>query len=59
MYQYFSQFGEKSCVVGDLRLYLNLLTPMGKQQLIQKVSNKIANCIIQIKVIIHLYDILF
>lgn len=59
MYQYFSQFGEKSCVVGDLRLYLHLLTPMGKQQLIQKVSNKIANCIIHIKVTIHLYDILF
>lgn len=40
MYQYFSQFGEKICVVGDLRLYLHLLTSTGKQQLIQKVSNK-------------------
>lgn len=40
MCQYFSQFGEKSCVVGDLRLYLHLLTPTGKQDLIQKVTNK-------------------
>lgn len=42
MYQYFSQFGEKGCVVGDLRLYIHLLTPTGKLQLLQKVSNKIA-----------------
>lgn len=41
MHQYFSQFGEKGCVVGDLRLYLDLLTPTGKSQLLQKVSEKI------------------
>jgi len=44
MHQYFSQFGEKGCVVGDLRLYLNLLTPKFKFELFEKVrkqSNKI------------------
>lgn len=53
MYQYFSQFGEKSCIVGNLRSYLHLLTPTGKQQLIQKVINKIIKQIIHIKIIIH------
>ncbi|XP_017891294.1 N-alpha-acetyltransferase 25, NatB auxiliary subunit [Ceratina calcarata] len=42
MHQYFSQFGEKSCVVGDLRIYLNLLTPAGKQQLLQKIEVDVA-----------------
>lgn len=41
MYQYFSQFGEKICVVGDLRLYLHLLTSTGKQQLIQKIEEDV------------------
>lgn len=37
MHQYFSQFGEKGCVVSDLRLYLNILTPKGKAELLEKV----------------------
>ncbi|XP_076755634.1 phagocyte signaling impaired isoform X1 [Xylocopa sonorina] len=41
MYQYFSQFGEKSCVVGDLRIYLHLLTSTGKQQLLQKIEQDV------------------
>lgn len=45
MHQYFSQFGEKDCVVGDLRLYLDLLTPAGRLQLLQKVRNKVAETI--------------
>ncbi|XP_015437860.1 PREDICTED: N-alpha-acetyltransferase 25, NatB auxiliary subunit [Dufourea novaeangliae] len=41
MYQYFSQFGEKDCVVGDLRLYLNLLTPADKLELLQKIEKDV------------------
>ena len=41
MQQYFSQFGEKGCVVGDLRLYLDLLTPTGKSQLLQKIEEDV------------------
>nr|XP_012136081.1 PREDICTED: N-alpha-acetyltransferase 25, NatB auxiliary subunit isoform X1 [Megachile rotundata] len=41
MYQYFSKFGEKDCIVGDLRLYLDLLTPTGKQQLLQKIEEDV------------------
>lgn len=37
MHQYFTQFGEKGCVVSDLRLYLNILTPKGKTELIERV----------------------
>lgn len=37
MREYFAQFGEKGCVVGDLRLYLNLLTPKMKIELFEKV----------------------
>lgn len=37
MRQYFAQFGEKGCVVGDLRLYLNLLTSKTKFELFEKV----------------------
>lgn len=40
MHQYFSQFGEKACVVSDLRLYLNLLTPKGKLELLEKVRKR-------------------
>lgn len=40
MHQYFSQFGEKGCVVSDLRLYLNLLTPKEKLELLTKVSER-------------------
>ncbi|XP_053986052.1 N-alpha-acetyltransferase 25, NatB auxiliary subunit [Hylaeus anthracinus] len=41
MHQYFSQFGEKDCVVGDLRLYLDLLTPTGRSQLLQKIEEDV------------------
>ncbi|XP_024887489.1 N-alpha-acetyltransferase 25, NatB auxiliary subunit [Temnothorax curvispinosus] len=41
MHQYFSQFGEKGCVVGDLRLYLNLLTPKSKFELFEKIEEDI------------------
>ena len=41
MHQYFSQFGEKDCVVGDLRLYLDLLTPAGRLQLLQKIDEDV------------------
>ncbi|CAK9820354.1 N-alpha-acetyltransferase 25, NatB auxiliary subunit [Anthophora plagiata] len=41
MYQYFSQFGEKGCVVGDLRLYIHLLTSTGKLQLLQKIEEDV------------------
>lgn len=37
MHQYFSYFGEKGCVVSDLRLYLNILTPKGKMELLERV----------------------
>lgn len=37
MQQYFAQFGDKACVVGDLRLYLNLLTFENKLELLKKV----------------------
>lgn len=44
MHQYFSQFGEKGCVVSDLRLYLNLLTSKARSELLEKVrkSEKIS-----------------
>ena len=38
MRRYFTKFGSKGCVVGDLRLYLHLLTPEERQQLILNVS---------------------
>ncbi|EZA56704.1 N-alpha-acetyltransferase 25, NatB auxiliary subunit [Ooceraea biroi] len=38
MRQYFSQFGEKGCVVGDLQLYLDLLTPEAKLELLEKIE---------------------
>nr|XP_031835022.1 N-alpha-acetyltransferase 25, NatB auxiliary subunit [Nomia melanderi]XP_031835023.1 N-alpha-acetyltransferase 25, NatB auxiliary subunit [Nomia melanderi]XP_031835024.1 N-alpha-acetyltransferase 25, NatB auxiliary subunit [Nomia melanderi] len=41
MHQYFSQFGEKDCVVQDLRLYLNLLTHVDKLQLLRKIENDV------------------
>lgn len=40
MHQYFAQFGEKGCVVGDLRLYLNLLTSKMKFELFEKVKRE-------------------
>jgi len=39
--QYFSQFEEKGRVVGDLQLYLNLLTPKSKLELFEKVKKTI------------------
>ncbi|XP_029676321.1 N-alpha-acetyltransferase 25, NatB auxiliary subunit [Formica exsecta] len=41
MREYFTQFGEKGCVVGDLRLYLNLLTPKMKIELFEKIEKDI------------------
>lgn len=41
MYQYFSKFGEKGCIVGDLRLYLHLLTSTEKIKLLQEVRKKL------------------
>ncbi|XP_076276164.1 phagocyte signaling impaired isoform X1 [Lasioglossum baleicum] len=41
MHQYFSQFGEKDCVVEDLRLYLNLLPQAGKLELLQKIEKDV------------------
>lgn len=45
MRQYFSQFGEKGCVVGDLRLYLHLLKPEQRLELINKVDIEIKSAI--------------
>lgn len=36
MREYFSHFGEKGCVVGDLQLYLNLLSSEAKSELLEK-----------------------
>ncbi|KAL6448145.1 hypothetical protein ACFW04_000276 [Cataglyphis niger] len=41
MREYFTQFGEKGCVVGDLRLYLNLLTSNMKIELFEKIEKDI------------------
>ncbi|KAI4494650.1 hypothetical protein M0804_000851 [Polistes exclamans] len=41
MCQYFENFGEKSCIAGDLRLYLHLLTPAGKEQLLNKIAEDV------------------
>ncbi|XP_076236201.1 phagocyte signaling impaired [Calliopsis andreniformis] len=41
MYQYFVQFGEKDCVVGDLQLYLDLLTPADRLELLQKIEEDV------------------
>ncbi|KAK2586630.1 hypothetical protein KPH14_011677 [Odynerus spinipes] len=41
MCQYFEKFGEKNCIVGDLRLYLNLLTPTGKVILLNKLADDV------------------
>ncbi|XP_043260160.1 N-alpha-acetyltransferase 25, NatB auxiliary subunit [Colletes gigas] len=41
MHKYFSQFGEKGCVVGDLRLYLDLLTPTGRLLLLKQIEEDI------------------
>ncbi|XP_035725725.1 N-alpha-acetyltransferase 25, NatB auxiliary subunit-like isoform X1 [Vespa mandarinia] len=41
MCQYFEKFGEKSCIAGDLRLYLHLLTPAGKEQLLNKITENV------------------
>ncbi|KAF7996942.1 hypothetical protein HCN44_002588 [Aphidius gifuensis] len=38
MRKYFNQFGNKGCVVGDLRLYLNLLTDNDKLLLINNIK---------------------
>ncbi|XP_020285803.1 N-alpha-acetyltransferase 25, NatB auxiliary subunit [Pseudomyrmex gracilis] len=38
MRQYFLQFGEKGCVVNDLRLYLHILTPKAKLELLEKLE---------------------
>jgi len=48
MHQYFSQFGEKGCVVGDLRLYLNLLKPKSKFELFEKVKRIESNILLYI-----------
>jgi len=42
MRQYFSKFGEKGCVVGDLQLYLNLLAPETKLELLEKARKIIS-----------------
>lgn len=47
MRQYFLQFGEKGCVVNDLRLYLHLLTPKAKLELLEKVRKTINQKTIQ------------
>lgn len=41
MRQYFVQFGEKGCVVGDLKLYLNVLEPSEQLELLRKVRTTI------------------
>ncbi|KAF7402329.1 hypothetical protein HZH66_004596 [Vespula vulgaris] len=41
MCQYFEKFGEKSCIAGDLRLYLHLLTPAGKEELLNKIAENV------------------
>ncbi|XP_015610022.1 N-alpha-acetyltransferase 25, NatB auxiliary subunit isoform X2 [Cephus cinctus] len=41
MRQYFAMFGEKSCVVGDLKLYLNLLTSPSKLNLLQQINEDV------------------
>ncbi|XP_076384769.1 phagocyte signaling impaired [Megalopta genalis] len=40
MHQYFLWFGEKDCVVEDLRLYLNLLTHVDKLELLRKIEEE-------------------
>ncbi|XP_046415416.1 N-alpha-acetyltransferase 25, NatB auxiliary subunit [Neodiprion fabricii] len=42
MHQYFTQFGEKGCVVGDLKLYLHLLKPDERLHLIKKLEQDVA-----------------
>ncbi|XP_043274527.1 N-alpha-acetyltransferase 25, NatB auxiliary subunit [Venturia canescens] len=41
MQQYFLQFGEKNCVVGDLRLYLNLLTVEERLEFLRKIDEQV------------------
>lgn len=49
MHQYFVQFGEKGCVVGDLRLYLNLLTSKMKFELFEKVRREHNLCFLRFR----------
>ena len=37
MRQYFKQFGTKGCIVGDLKLYLHLLSDADKEELLENV----------------------
>ncbi|KAG7208761.1 hypothetical protein KM043_014956 [Ampulex compressa] len=41
MHQCFSELGEKGCIVGDLRLYLNLLSPADRLQLLQTIEEDV------------------
>lgn len=40
MRQYFKQFGTKGCIVGDLKLYLHLLSAADIEELLENVFNK-------------------
>lgn len=40
MREYFAKFGSKGCVVGDLRLYLHLLSQEDRCKLIEQVSQQ-------------------
>ncbi|XP_011304536.1 N-alpha-acetyltransferase 25, NatB auxiliary subunit [Fopius arisanus] len=41
MRKYFEQFGNKGCIVGDLRLYLDLFTDNERIQLFQEISGDV------------------
>ncbi|XP_066597306.1 N-alpha-acetyltransferase 25, NatB auxiliary subunit [Prorops nasuta] len=41
MVKYFSNFGDKGCAVGDLKVYLNLLSTNGKDELIRKLEEEV------------------
>ncbi|OXU18145.1 hypothetical protein TSAR_006441 [Trichomalopsis sarcophagae] len=38
MRQYFKQFGNKGCIVGDLKLYLHLLSDADKEELLENIE---------------------
>ncbi|XP_058795847.1 N-alpha-acetyltransferase 25, NatB auxiliary subunit isoform X2 [Phymastichus coffea] len=38
MRQYFKQFGTKGCIVGDLKLYLHLLSDADKEELLENIE---------------------
>ncbi|KAJ8681185.1 hypothetical protein QAD02_016972 [Eretmocerus hayati] len=38
MRQYFKQFGSKGCIVGDLKLYLHLLSDADKEELLENIE---------------------